>query len=302
MNTLKRGDKVAVVASSGKVDVEATLQGIEVLREWGLIVPNDQEWAAEWGSLAGADSRRIGKLQMALDDPDIKAIFMARGGYGLTRIIDRIDWSKFIDHPKYIIGFSDVTALHICVNNLGFPSIHAPMVGQFSKKELEVSLSQLKGILFYDEYPSIKGEVNEKFSDQVIEGEIVGGNLCLLADQIATYSELNTENKILFIEEVGEKPYQIDRYLTHLKRSGAFKNVKAIILGQFSGIPDEEEPFFPLSINRMVKEKVNVPVITDVTAGHDYPNTPIKLGGKYQIKCIGDKALIEVTTSVNFNR
>lgn len=293
MNTLKRGDKVAVIASSGKVDVEATLKGVEILREWGLIVPNDQEWAAEWGSLAGSDSRRIGKLQMALDDPETKAIFMARGGYGLTRIIDRIDWARFIDHPKYIIGFSDVTALHSCINNLGFASIHAPMVAQFSNKNLEVSVSQLKGMLFYDEVPSLKGEVSEAFSDQIITGEIVGGNLCMLADQIATYSEVDMDDKILFIEEVGENPYQIDRYLTHLKRSGDLKKVKAIIMGQFSNMPEEEEPFFPLTIKQIVKEKVKVPVISEVSAGHEYPNTPIILGGKYQIKCIGDKALIE---------
>lgn len=293
MEALKKGDKVVVVAASGKVVVEAVLQGIETLREWGLIVPDDQEWAAEWGSLAGADSRRIGKLQMALDDPEVKAIFMARGGYGLTRIIDRIDWARFIDNPKYIIGFSDVTALHACVNNLGFKSIHSPMVAQLSNQDLELSVTQLKGLLFYNEVPSLKGEVNEKYDGQVIEGEVVGGNLCLLADQIATYSELDMDDKILFIEEVGEKPYQIDRYLTHLKRSGDLKKVKAIIMGQFSGVPDEGDPFFPLTIKQIVKEKVNVPVITEVTAGHSYPNTPIVLGGEYSIKCIGEKALVE---------
>ncbi|NLR90378.1 S66 peptidase family protein [Flammeovirga agarivorans] len=297
MGILQRGDKVAVVAASGVVNIDAVLDGIEVLRAWGLIVSDDQQWAAEWGSLAGADSRRISRLQEALDDPEIKAIFLARGGYGLTRIIDRVDWAKFIDHPKWVIGFSDVTTLHTCINNIGFASIHGPMVAQFNKKELEVSISQLKGMLFYDEVPMLKGDIKEEYSDREITGTMVGGNLCMIADQIGTYSELDIEDKILFLEEVGEKPYQVDRMMTRLKRSGDLNKVKAIIMGQFSMVPDEERPF-PLTVKQIIKEKVDVPVITGVTCGHEYPNTPIILGGQYTIKCIDDKALIEYASNL----
>ncbi|MBB6459033.1 S66 peptidase family protein [Flammeovirga kamogawensis] len=293
METLQRGDRVAVVAGSGKVNIEAVLQGIEVLRSWGLVVDDDQEWAAEWGNLAGHDSRRISRLQKELDNPDIKAIFMARGGYGLTRVIDRLDWARFIDNPKWLIGFSDVTALHNCLNNLGYKSIHAPMVAQFARKELSESVEQLRKLLFKDEVPILHGKVNESFSNQVIEGEIVGGNLCMIADQIGTYSELEIEGKILLIEEVGEKPYQIDRMMTRLKRSGDLKYVKAIIMGQFSMIPEEEAPLFPLSIKQIIKEKVNVPVITNVTCGHEAPNTPIILGGIYKIECNNTEAEIQ---------
>ncbi|OHX66168.1 S66 peptidase family protein [Flammeovirga pacifica] len=293
METLTRGDKVAVVAASGVVNIELVLQGIELLRSWGLVVSDDQEWAAEWGSLAGADIRRASRLQNALNDQEVKAIFFVRGGYGITRIIDTLDWSGFIDYPKWLIGFSDVTALHSAVNNLGFASIHSPMVAQFTNKELEVSINQLKGILFYNEVPDIIGKVKEEFSDQVLEGEVVGGNLCLLADQIGTSSELSLEGKILFIEDVGEKAYQLDRMMTRLLRSGALKNMKALIMGQFSSIPNEEPPFFPLTIKQIIKEKVDVPVITDVSCGHDVPNTPLLLGGTYSIQCSGTSAVMQ---------
>ncbi|MBB3697887.1 LD-carboxypeptidase [Flammeovirga yaeyamensis] len=293
METLKRGDKVAVVAASGVVNIESVLQGIELLRSWGLVVSDEQEWGAEWGSLAGADIRRASRLQKAINNPEIKAIFLARGGYGITRIIDTLDWSGFIDHPKWVIGFSDVTALHSAINNLGFASIHAPMVAQFNNKELEVSVNQLQGVLFFNEAPDIIGKVKEEFSDQTIEGEVVGGNLCLIADQIGTSSELDLENKILFIEEVGEKAYQIDRMMTRLLRSGALKNIKALIMGQFSSVPNEEPPFFPLTIKQIIKEKVNVPVITDVSCGHETPNTPILLGGTYVITCSGSSAVMQ---------
>lgn len=267
---LKKGDKVAIVAPSRVIFKEQLVKALEVFSAWGLEVVLGKSLFTQSGYFAGSDEERLSDFQQMIDDDSIKAIFCARGGYGITRFLDQLDFTSFVKNPKWVVGFSDITALHLKLNQVGVESIHGVMPVQFDYEGIEGSIISLYRSLFEEEIfyevpvsqISIPGEA---------EAELIGGNLSLIADSLSTPSEVNTEGRILFIEEIDEYLYQIDRMLTQLKRAGKLDKLKGVIVGDFSKIKDTEIPFGKNLESLIIGyfKDLNIPLVFGFPAGHE---------------------------------
>jgi len=294
---LKAGDSVAVVAPSGVVDRERIEDAIKVLKAWGLKILLGEHLYNSFGIFAGNDEERLSDLQWALDSIDIKAIFFARGGYGLSRIIDKVDYHNMIKHPKWIAGFSDITLLHFHIyNNTGIPVIHSEMLLNLSGNlTSEKSISTLKDFIF-------KGESAYQWDcDNVICGEIkaevAGGNLSMLCSipgkQLADY----LKDKILFIEETGEHLYRIDRLLLSLKHEGVFDGIGGLIVGGISDIPSSRTNFGytveEIVLNALGRE--DIPVAFGFPAGHIRDNRALCFGLEYFFRVDSLSAVLALT-------
>ena len=281
---LKSGDTISIVAPSGVLnnfDNKIT-KAINIFKSWGLNVVIGNHIFDKNGHFAGTDKNREKDFQKALDNKNIKAIWCARGGYGAVRIIDNLNFDNYLKNPKWIIGFSDITVIHNKLNLLNSESIHAMMITGFEDiDQSNDSLSKLKNVLFGDSLSySIISNKNNKAGKS--EGIIVGGNLTLIQSTIGSKTELITKNKILFIEEVGEYTYRIDRMLLSLKRAGFFDNCNGLIVGQVSDIKKNAIDF-GMSINEIILDildQYNFPILFDFPAGHEKTNFPIILGRK----------------------
>jgi muramoyltetrapeptide carboxypeptidase len=281
---LKSGDTISIVAPSGVLnnfDNKIT-KAINIFKSWGLNVVIGNHIYDKNGHFAGTDKNREKDFQKALDNKNIKAIWCARGGYGAVRIIDNLNFDNYLKNPKWIIGFSDITVIHNKLNLLNSESIHAMMITGFEDiDQSNDSLSKLKNVLFGDSLSySIISNKNNKAGKS--EGIIVGGNLTLIQSTIGSKTELITKNKILFIEEVGEYTYRIDRMLLSLKRAGFFDNCNGLIVGQVSDIKKNAIDF-GMSINEIILDildQYNFPILFDFPAGHEKTNFPIILGRK----------------------
>ncbi len=242
--------------------------------------------------LPGDDAERTRDLQSMLDDPSINAIMLGRGGYGAVRIIDAIDFTKFSRKPKWIIGFSDATVFHSHLNkNFKIASIHSKMCNSFPAdwrlaEQTQVdSIESIRKCLAGEkiDYP-VTLNINNK--NGTGEGILAGGNLSILENLAGTKSDINTDNKILFLEEVGEYPYNIDRMLLNLKRTGKFEKLKGLIIGGFKNKPDDPGEEFGETIYDMVLEKTkeyNFPVCFDFPVGHQKENYALKCGVKHKL-------------------
>jgi muramoyltetrapeptide carboxypeptidase len=276
--SLQKGDKVAIVALASKLNPDDIQPAIQVMRDdWGVEVIIGESVSASYYGFAGTDEVRTRDFQKMLDDTSVKAIFSARGGYGSSRIIDRIDFTVFEKKPKWVIGFSDITAVHSHIQSLGFQSLHAPMPKSFLKDDY--SLTTLQSFLFGN---GINYEIkpNDLNREGCIEGQITGGNLCLLAHLIGSPSDIYWDGKILFIEEVGEYLYNIDRMIIQLKRAGKLKNLKGLIVGSFTDLKENDEPFGKTAYE-IVAEHVaeyDYPVCYGFPTGHDTANWAIACG------------------------
>lgn len=231
---LQKGDKVAVVAPAGKADKNNLKIGIQILEQWGFKVQIGKHVFDQYPYFSSSDENRLKDIQQALDDNEIKAIFCARGGYGTVRIIDKIDFSHFVRHPKWVIGFSDITYLLCKIQSLGIACIHGPMPASFYRYR-NASVRYLHTLL-------TTGKISYNISAKYIETftktnhfshPITGGNLTILSHTIGTQYSLDTTGKILLIEDLNEEPYKIERYLFHLKQAGLFDNLNGIIIGNF---------------------------------------------------------------------
>ena len=250
MNYLKPGSKIAIAAPARCVLREEMQYAINWLKENGFVPVYDDALFAEHHIFAGDDDFRAAHFQQYLDDEQIEAIWCARGGYGSIRIIDKLDFTHFLEHPKWIVGFSDVTVLHGKLSRLGVPSIHASMPFYFDHKTPEAKQSLI------DVFPP--HPLNRQ---GVMEGEIVGGNLSVLMGMNGSDIFPETDGKILFIEEVDEYIYHIDRMMHGLKRAGKLSHLKGLIVGGLTQIKDNTHPF------GMTAEEV----IAEAVAGYDYP-------------------------------
>ena len=287
-NFLKKGDSIAIIAPAGilKNKTEIINEAKELAESWGLKVLIGDHVFNQNNHFAGTDKERASDFQKALNNPNIKAIWGARGGYGSVRILDALDFTKFKENPKWIVGYSDVTAIHSHVHNLGVQTIHG-MMGtsmQFDKEENKKSIKTLKRALFGEalsyEIPSSKYNKEGK-----VTGELVGGNLTLLLTMLGSESSINTDGKILFIEEIGEYKYHIDRMLQSLKRAGYFKKCKGIIVGNISNIK-KNTTVWGSSIEQLILDVVseyNFPVLFDFPAGHEIDNRALIFGKTIQM-------------------
>ena len=264
---------------------------ISILKEWGLKPVIGKTIGLIDNQFAGNDLDRIQDLQSMLDDPDIKAIICARGGYGTVRIIDELDFNNFINHPKWICGFSDITVLHSHINmNFNIATIHSPMCFNFPKA---IELNTLKKALFGDElnYYIPSNKLNIKGNAM---GELIGGNLSILYCLVGSKSDISTKGKILFIEDLDEYLYHIDRMMMNLKRTGKLSNLKGLIVGGMTDIKDNTVPFGKTA-EEIILDTVkvyNYPVCFGFPAGHVENNSALIMGGMASLEVNDDVKLI----------
>ena len=294
---LKAGDTVAIVAPSGilKNRNEVVEQAKSLLESWDLNVVVGQHVFSQDNHFAGTDSERCEDFQKALDDPKISAIWCARGGYGTVRILDKLDYSGFKNYPKWIIGYSDITALHNQVHNEGYESLHALMCVSLTEdlEEIEASVSSFKDAIFGKPISySLEGSNNNKVGK--VTAPVVGGNLTILHTMLGSNTSIDTSGKILFIEEIGEYKYHIDRMLQSLKRAGYFENCKGVMVGNVSKMRKNTTPWGK-SIEELILdalEEYDFPIVFNVPAGHENDNRALILGREANISVGKDKSTI----------
>lgn len=285
---LKKGDTIMILAPAGKVKDRTSVDpGIELANHWGLVVFFGNHLLSQHNSFAGTDEERKEDLQKALDDPSIKAIWAARGGYGTVRIIDDLDFTKFSQQPKWIIGYSDITVLHNKLHELGYESIHAqmPMTLNLQDPVQKESIRTLHQVLFGNK---LQYKIpSSKFNRQgEASGQLVGGNLSIVYSMLASNTNLNMNRKVLFIEDVGEALYHIDRMMISLKRAGYFENCEGLVVGQFKLKSNDGNPF-GRSLEEIILEVTkdyDFPVIFDFPAGHIDDNRALRLGSYVDLK------------------
>ncbi len=291
MNYLKQGSKVAIAAPARCVTTEEMEYAIQWLEEKGFIPEYDDRLFAVHHIFAGEDNFRAAVFQEYIDNEDIDAIWIARGGYGSIRIIDKLDFTHFLRHPKWIIGFSDGTVLHGKLSRLGVPSLHAAMPFYFANKTLEAKQSlfdALTGKPLHYEIPS-----NPLNRLGKMEGEIVGGNLSVLMGMNGSIIFPETDGKILFIEEVDEYIYHIDRMMRALKRAGKLAHLKGLIVGGLTQIHDNAHPFGQTA-EEVIAETVSeydYPVCFGFPAGHFDDNRPLFFGLKSRMEVTSEKSV-----------
>jgi muramoyltetrapeptide carboxypeptidase len=286
---LQPGDTVAITCPAKKLPRDIN-DAVNLLKSWGLNVILGETVHASWNQFAGDDELRCNDFQRFLDDPSVKAIFAARGGYGTIRIIDRLDLSGFSNDPKWIIGFSDITVLHSHIQSLyKTESIHGQMPLTI-REGSEISLETLRKALFNEEINySYKSQAKNRSGEA--EGILIGGNLTLLVMMAGSVSEQDFSGKILFLEDVGEYLYSIDRMMWNLKRAGKLKNLKGLIIGGFTELKDNDIPFGQTAeqiIMDHVKE-FDFPVCFDFPAGHIPDNRALIFGRMSSLKVDGQQ-------------
>jgi muramoyltetrapeptide carboxypeptidase len=293
---LQKGDTIGIVAPAGFMPIEKMQTCIETLDSWGYNVQlGATTHSTSQNYFSGSDEERLNDLQQMLDDKNVKAVLCARGGYGVSRIIDRINFKKFRKNPKWVIGFSDITVLHSHIfSNYKIASLHAPMAAAFNDGEFNNPyILSLKDAIegrpsHYECEPHAFNKPGEA------KGQLIGGNLSLLAHLIGTRSDLKTKNRILFLEDVGEYLYNVDRLLLQLKRSGKLEKLAGLIIGGFTDSKDTERPFGK-AVYDIIFEQVNeydYPICFGFPVSHDKENYALKIGAKYQLKIQNDKVIV----------
>jgi muramoyltetrapeptide carboxypeptidase len=293
---LKPGDIIAITAPAGYMPFESMQTCIDRLQEWGYTVKlGDTTHSQSRNYFSGTDEERLRDLQQFLDDDSVNAILCARGGYGLSRIIDRLDFKKFKKRPKWIIGFSDVTVLHAHIyRQYRIASLHAPMAAAFNDKpgndpyiiSLKNALDATESVYSCD--PHVYNRNGEA------KGELVGGNLSLLAHLCGTSSDIKTKNRILFLEDVGEYLYNVDRLMLQLKRTGKLSKLAGLIIGGFSESKDTSRPFGK-TVYEIIRDQVgqvDFPVCYKFPVSHEKENYALKVGVVHRLVVHGDKTTL----------
>jgi muramoyltetrapeptide carboxypeptidase len=280
---LKPGDLVGMVCPAGAIPLERVQTCVQTLETWGYKVLLGKTVGAKHYTFSGTDAERAEDLQSMLDNPAIKAIICARGGYGLSKIIDQINFTKFIAQPKWVIGFSDITVLHAAIHQLGIASIHGPMAAAFNKGvEGEPYIQSIKDVL---EGRATHFEVAAHVSNQSgnTTAPLVGGNLCLIAHLVGSKYSLDTKGKILFLEDTTEHHYNLDRMLIQLKNAGLLSGIKGLIVGGFTSLKDEWTDIGQdiVSMVQSYVEDKTIPISFDFPISHELPNYAVKEGVDY---------------------
>jgi muramoyltetrapeptide carboxypeptidase len=292
---LQAGDKVITIAPSGKVNRENVTNAIDILQnQFGLQVIQGENLFKTHYKFAGTDEQRLKDLQWALDHQAVKAIFCARGGYGITRIVDALDFTTFKEYPKWVVGFSDITALHHKLYQEGFVSIHGPVLNTFNSIA-NSSINALDTLLKTGVF-SFTAATHPENVEGTAEGPLVGGNLSMIVNQLGTSTEIDTAGKILFIEEVGEPLYHIDRMMVQLKRSGKLDGLKGLVVGEFTNTQESPEIFgesVAQIIRRHTKEMV-YPIAFNMPFGHGKENMPIAHGVISRLQVNGEESILKI--------
>ena len=280
---LKIGDSVAIVAPAGILKGrQAAIKNAQVLlKSWGLVPVLGPHLFAQKNHFAGEDAERLSDLQWALDDTDIRAIWCARGGYGSMRVVDDLNFEKFQKHPKWLIGYSDITVLHNRLQALGYESIHGMMAVNMEEdiEKITPSIETLKASLFgtLSSYSIAPHNLNQNGKTK---GVLVGGNLTLLTAQLGSATQMNTHGTILFIEEIGEYKYHIDRMLQSLKRAGYFEHCSGVLVGDMTQIKANTTPWGS-SVEQLIVDvlkEYDFPIAFGIPSGHELENRALIFG------------------------
>lgn len=299
---LKKDDIIGIMAPAGYITLEEITPAVQLMESWGYKIRVGDTIGKRDFTFAGTDEERLADLQKMLDDPKVKAIMCARGGYGSVRIIDKINWTRFRARPKWIIGFSDITVLHAHINrNFGIATLHSKMCNSFpddwSKAEpiqvetIESIHKALSGEKIH--YP-VTPNPNNRYGNA--EGPLVGGNLKTLETLACSPSDLYTGGKILFVEDTGEYMYSIDRMFWSLKRSGKLSKLKGLIIGGFKVKSDPDTEDFGQALEQIVLEKIKnfrYPVCFDFPVGHQKNNFALKCGMKHRLQVKPDSVSLK---------
>jgi muramoyltetrapeptide carboxypeptidase len=281
---LKHGDTIAIVSTARKITKTDLEPALKLLASWGFKAVLGHTIGAEENQYAGSDILRMQDFQAMLDNPNIKAIWCARGGYGTVRMVDGLNFSTFKGKPKWIIGYSDITVLHSHIHNFGIETLHAQMPLEIEKKT-EGAQQSILTVLFGNKYSIAYPAENNKNRIGMASGSLVGGNLSVLYSLCGSPSAVNTEGKILFIEDLDEYLYHIDRMLQNLKRNGALKNLAGLIVGAMTQLHDNTIPFGKTA-EEIVWDAVkdyDYPVCFDFPAGHVKDNRAMILGREVRL-------------------
>jgi len=277
---LKEGDHVEIVSPSGVIDRDIVLKAAKKLEASGLVVTIGKNAFKNNGCFAGTDLERLSDLQEATSDPDIKAVFCSRGGYGVSRIIDRVDFSPLKENPKWYIGFSDITVLHLWLSKMcGMVSLHGEMPLNYFNPKKSVNCYDTMINALFGKPEAITWKCNREANIDVT-GPVTGGNLSLIYSLIGTPAEPDTDGSILFIEDVGEFYYHLDRMLTSMRLSGCLSNLRALVVGGMERITEGSMPYNS-SIEEIILDIVgqyNYPVLFNFPAGHISDNRAIYIG------------------------
>ena len=289
---LQKGDTIAIVSTARKNIDDNLKTTIDLLEGWGLKVKIGKTIGLDYYQLAGTDDQRAADFQEQMDNPNIKAIWCVRGGYGTVKIIDKLNFTQFKQNPKWIIGFSDVTVLHSHLNRMGIESLHATMPVAIPRATDEAK-NTLCAALFNDklEYTLDCDALNHLGK---AKGELVGGNLSILYSLLGSESAVDCMDKILFIEDLDEYLYHVDRMMVNLKRNGCLQNLKGIIVGAMTEMKDNEIPWGRNALE-IIEDNVkglNIPIIYNFPAGHIRDNRALIFGRQVTIEVSTEKSKV----------
>ena len=282
---LKSNDQVRIVSPSGNIEPKYIVGAKKTLSSWGLNATEGEFARTKYGRFAGTEAQRISDLQEALDDPSVNAILCSRGGYGVAQIIDKLDFSTFAKSPKWLIGFSDITILHNAISNLGIASIHGIMAKHLTQFPADsIHVQKCREILF-GQMPTYIVPKHRLNKVGIAQGKLIGGNLSVLIGLRGSQFDLDYKNNILFIEDIAERPYHIDRMMQNLRFSGSLAQLSGLVVGQFSDC--DEDPLMKKSVAQIIASAVSeydYPVCFNFPAGHVDNNFPLKLGETVQFE------------------
>lgn len=292
---LNKGDRIAIVSPARKITPAEVDPAIKAFRSWGLEVVEGEYLYAFHNQFGGTDEQRLADMQNMLDDDSIRAIISSRGGYGTVRIIDKLDFTRFAEHPKWIVGFSDVTVLHSHIHrHYNIETLHSAMPVNFKEPgEKDQSIISLKKALFGEDL-SYQFPADPLCRKGICKGQLVGGNLSILYSLNNTISDINTNGKILFLEDVDEYLYHIDRMLMNLRRSGKLENLAGLIVGGMTRMHDNSIPYGK-DANGIIAEAVEdypFPVCYNFPAGHLEDNRALILGREVTLE-VGDNVRLQ---------
>lgn len=287
---LNKGDRVLILSPSGKIDKSFLLGARKHLESWGLKVTVAKHAGGSSGRFAGTVKQRLIDFQRAMDDEKIKAVFCSRGGYGAIHLIDKIDFTIFREHPKWLCGYSDITLLHELFQSNGFASVHSLMARHLTVEPDDDVCTQAFHDLLFGQLPQYKFGGHELNKKGKATGVLRGGNLSVLYGLRGTKYDFPSKNTVLFIEDIGERPYHVDRMIHNLKLGGILESLSGLIVGQFTEYEED------LSLGKEVYE-----LIADAVKEYDYPvcfNFPVgHVAQNYPLVC-GSQVELSVTKKV----
>jgi len=291
---IKPGATFGITCPAGATTSDKLLFCKNTLEGWGYKIRYGKTIDQKWQTFGGTDDERLADFQQMLDDDTIDVILFARGGYGVMRMMDKIRWDKFLQQPKWLIGYSDITAFHCHIHtNFNIPTIHADMATGFNTAIDDASMTLRNMLLGYRQEYSVEAFTLNRTGNAA--GILVGGNLSMMVAVQGSKSALKTDGKILFIEDVSEYKYTIDRMMTNLKRSGMLENLAGLVLGGFTAMKTDEDEQYLMTVEEIIYDRIkeyNYPVAFNVPVGHQKKNYALKIGGYYNLAVTTEKTIL----------